>query len=157
MNLNQAFKKRNKLQEEINTLKGMMSGKIIIKEVKEPENTRLLNGMTCAEWFALTNAKIAELAQLVVAIDKANAKIKPLLSELNILKSQKSFLERLNGYIVDSPRKYYYAENDKTVYLELTLEQEKVLRQMDVLTAQIDALEEKIGQLNGSTQVIVAQ
>ena len=65
-------------------------------------------------------------------------------------------MERLNGYIVDSPRKYYYAENDKTVYLELTIEQEKVLRQMDDLTTKIDELEEKIGQLNASTQVNVA-
>lgn len=156
MNLNQAFKKRNKLQEEINALKGMRSGKIVIKEVNEPENTRLLNGMTCEQWFTLTNAKIAELVKLAVAIDKANEKIKPLLSQLNILKSQKAFLERLNGYIVDSPRKYYYAENDKTVYLELTIEQEKVLCQMYDLTTKIDELEEKIGQLNASTQVNVA-
>lgn len=156
MNLNQAFKKRNKLQEEINTLKGMMSSKIVIKEAKEPENTRLLNGLTCEKWFALTNEKIAELIKLAIAIDKANEKVKPLLSQLNILKSQKAFLERLNGYIVDSPRKYYYAENDKTVYLELTIKQEEVLRQIDVLTAQIDELEEKVGQLNASTQVNVA-
>jgi len=61
MNLNQAFKKRNKLQEEINTLKGMMSSKIVIKEAKEPENTRLLNGLTCEKWFTLTNDKIAEM------------------------------------------------------------------------------------------------
>lgn len=156
MNLNQAFKKRNKLQEEINALKGMRSGKIVIKEVNEPENTRLLNGMTCEQWFTLTNAKIAELVKLAVAIDKANEKIKPLLSQSNILKSQKAFLTGLNDYIVDSPRKYYYAENDKTVYLELTIKQEEVLRQIDVLTAQIDELEEKVGQLNASTQVIVA-
>ena len=156
MNLNQAFKKRNKLQEEINTLKGMMSSKIVIKEVKEPENTRLLNGLTCEEWFALTNEKIAELVKLATAIDKANERVKPLLSQLNILKSQKAFLGRLNEYIVDSPRKYYYAENDKTIYLELTIEQEKVLRQMEDLTVKIDQLEEKIGQLNASTQVIVA-
>lgn len=156
MNLNQAFKKRNKLQEEINALKGMRSGKIVIKEVNEPENTRLLNGMTCEQWFTLTNAKIAELVKLAVAIDKANEKIKPLLSQLNILKSQKAFLTGLNDYIVDSPRKYYYAENDKTVYLELTIKQEEVLRQIDVLTAQIDELEEKVGQLNASTQVNVA-
>lgn len=156
MNLNQAFKKRNKLQEEINALKGMRSGKIVIKEVNEPENTRLLNGMTCEQWFTLTNAKIAELVKLAVAIDKANEKIKPLLSQLNILKSQKAFLTGLNDYIVDSPRKYYYAENDKTVYLDLTIKQEEVLRQIDVLTAQIDELEEKVGQLNASTQVIVA-
>ncbi len=156
MNLNQAFKKRNKLQEEINALKGMMSGKIIIKEAGEPENTRLLNGLTCEQWFSLTNEKIAELLKLAVAIDKANEKIKPLLSELNILKSQKAFLERLNGYIVESPRKYYYSENDKTVYLQLTIEQEKVLRRIEEISAKIDGLEEKISQLNASTQVIAA-
>ena len=156
MNLNQAFKKRNKLQEEINALKGMRSNKIVIKEVNEPENTRLLNGMTCEQWFALTNEKIAELVKLTVAIDKANEKIKPLLSQLNILKSQKAFLTSLNDCIVDSPRKYYYAENDKTIYLELAIKQEEVLRQIDALTTKIDELEEKIGQLNASTQVIVA-
>ena len=156
MNLNQAFKKRNKLQEEINALKGMRSSKIVIKEVNEPENTRLLNGMTCEQWFTLANAKMAELVKLAVAIDRANEKIKPLLSQLNILKSQKAFLTGLNDYIVASPRKYYYAENDKTVYLELTIKQEEVLRQIDALTAQIDELEEKVGQLNASTQVIVA-
>lgn len=156
MNLNQAFKKRNKLQEEITALKGMMSGKIIIKEADEPENTRLLNGLTCEQWFSLTNEKISELLKLAVAIDKANEKIKPLLSELNILKSQKAFLERLNGYIVESPRKYYYSENDKTVYLQLTIEQEKVLRRIEEISAKIDGLEEKISQLNASTQVIAA-
>lgn len=155
MNLNQAFKKRNKLQEEINSLKSMASSKVIIKEAKEPENTRLLNGLTCEQWYTLTNDKIAELVKLAIAIDKANAKIKPLLSKLNILKSQKAFLVRLNEYIVESPRKYYYAETDKSVYLELTIKQEKVLRQIDDLTTQIDELEEKIGQLNASTQVIV--
>lgn len=156
MNLNQAFKKRNKLQEEINALKGMRSSKIVVKEADEPENTRLLNGMTCEQWFDLTNEKIAELVKLATAIDKANAKVRPLLSQLNILKSQKAFLTSFNDCIVDSPRKYYYAENDKTIRLELTIKQDKVLSQIDDLTAKIDELEEKIGQLNASTQVIVA-
>ena len=66
-----------------------------------------------AQWFDLTNEKIAELVKLATAIDKANAKVRPLLSQLNILKSQKAFLTSFNDCIVDSPRKYYYAENDK--------------------------------------------
>lgn len=155
MNLNQAFKKRNKLQEEINSLKSMRSERIVVKEVGEPENTRRLNGLTCSQWLKLTNDKIAELVKLAVAIDKANERIKPLLTQLNIYKSQQAFLSGLNDIIVDSPRKHYYAETDKSIYFELTIKQENLLEQIDLLDKEIEQLEEKIGQLNVSTQVIV--
>ncbi len=154
MNLNKAFKKRNKLQEEINELRAMMSSKIIVREKGEEENRLLLNGFTAEEWLAFVNGKYEELSKLLIAIDKANAEIKPLLSEINIYKAQKSFLTGLNDYIAKSPRKYYYSETNKTVYYELNLKQEEILALIAKLSEKIENLEEKIQKLNFETQVL---
>ena len=154
MNLNKAFKKRNKLQEEINELRAMMSSKIIVREKGEEENRLLLNGFTAEEWLAFVNGKYEELSKLLIAIDKANAEIKPLLSEINIYKAQKSFLTGLNDYIAKSLRKYYYSETNKTVYYELNLKQEEILALIAKLSEKIENLEEKIQKLNFETQVL---
>lgn len=157
MNLNKAFKKRNKLQEELGALKDMLSSRIIIKEVNEQENKLLLNGLSCEEWLEAINNKAKELEKLVIAIDKANEPIKPLLSKLSIYKAQRAFLLRVNRYISDTTLKKYYPETDKTVYYEPTIKQEKVLNNIDSLTRKIEDLEEEIQKLNSSTQVIIEE
>ena len=157
MNLNKAFKKRNKLQEELKDLRSMLSSRIIIKEVTENENKLLLNGLSCEEWLEAVSNKAKELEKLVVAIDKANEPIKPLLSKLNIYKAQKSFLLHVNSYISDTSLKKYYPEIDKTVYYEPTIKQEKVLNDISSLTEKIENIEEEIQKLNSSTQVIIEE
>lgn len=157
MNLNKAFKKRNKLQEELGTLRDMLSSRIIIKEVNEQENKLLLNGLSCEEWLEAINNKALELEKLIVAIDKANEPIKPLLSKLSIYKAQRAFLLRVNSYISDTTLKKYYPERDKTFYYEPTIKQEKVLNDIASLTKKIEVLEEEIQKLNSSTQVIIEE
>lgn len=153
MNLNQAFKKRNRLQEELNELKNRISSKIIVTEEGEKENTVLLNGLTCEQWLEAVNAKTAELENLVVAIDKANEKIRPALSRLSIYKAQKAFLNNVNNYIVNAPSKEHYSA-DKTIYYRLNIKQNKVLAQIEELTKKIDNLEEEIQQFNAVTKIL---
>lgn len=98
-----------------------------------------------------------QTVKLLIGIDKANAEIKPLLSELNVYKAQKSFLSGLNDYIAKSLRKYYYSETNKTAYYELNFKQEEILALIAQLSEKIENLEEKIQKLNFETQVLAEQ
>ena len=72
MNLTQAFKRRNKLQNEINNLREMYSNSTLIREENEPEQVDKLNGMTCKQLLDEISFKENNLEALITMIDDIN-------------------------------------------------------------------------------------
>lgn len=154
MNLAQAFKKRNKLQNEINELRSMCSSSALIREEGEEEQTDKLNGMTCKEWFDTIAFKENNLESLIAMIDEANKNIKPTLSKIQLLKNMKKFRENLLHVLrSNAGEKRYYAENDKTVKYVLNLNPKEVYESIKQIEKEIELLEDKVSNYNAITLI----
>lgn len=154
MNLAQAFKKRSKLQNEINELRSMYSSSTLVREEGELESTEKLNGMTCKQWLEEISFKENNLGALVALIDEANKNIKPTLSQIQHLKNTKKFREDLL-YVLrnNAGGKKYYAENDKTVKYVLNLDPKEIYDSIKQIQKEIEILEDKVSDYNATTLI----
>ena len=154
MNLAQAFKKRNKLQNEINELRSMCNSSALIREEGEEEQTDKLNGMTCKEWLDTIAFKENNLESLIAMIDEANKNIKPTLSKIQLLKNMKKFRENLLHVLrSNAGEKRYYAENDKTVKYVLNLNPKEIYESIKQIEKEIELLEDKVSNYNAITLI----
>lgn len=154
MNLTQAFKRRNKLQNEINNLREMYSNSTLIREENEPEQVDKLNGMTCKQLLDEISFKENNLEALITMIDEANKNIKPTLSKIQHLKSMKKFRENLLNLLrSNAGEKRYYAENDKTIKYFLNLNPKEVYKSIKLIEEEIEMLEDKVSNYNATTLI----
>lgn len=154
MNLAQAFKKRSKLQNEINELRSMYSSSTLVREEGELESTEKLNGMTCKQWLEEISFKENNLGALVALIDEANKNIKPTLSQIQHLKNTKKFREDLLHVLRNNAgEKRYYAENDKTVKYVLNLDPKEIYDSIKQIQKEIEILEDKVSDYNATTLI----
>lgn len=154
MNLAQAFKKRNKLQNELNDLRSIYSNESLIREEGESELTEKLNGMTCKEWLDTILFKESNLESLITMIDEANKNIKPTLSKIQLLKNSKNFRERLlKSLRCNAGEKRYF--EDKTIKYVLNLDPKKIYESIQQIDKEIEMLENKVSDYNAKTIINV--
>jgi len=152
MNLVQAFKKRNKLQNEINELRRMYSSSTLVREEGEPEATEKLNGMTCKQWLDEISLRENNLESLIGMIDRANKDIKPTLSKIQHAKNAKKFREELlRDLRSNAGEKRYY--NDKIIKYTLNLDPKEIYESIKQIDKEIEILEEKVSIYNATTLI----
>ena len=152
MNLVQAFKKRNKLQNEINELRRMYSSSTLVREEGEPEATEKLNGMTCKQWLDEISFRENNLESLIEMIDRANKDIKPTLSKIQHAKNAKKFREELLMTLrSNAGEKRYY--NDKIIKYTLNLDPKEIYESIKQIDKEIEILEEKVSIYNATTLI----
>lgn len=152
MNLVQAFKKRNKLQNKINYLRSLITSSALVRKSDENEDTTKLDGMTCKEWLDIISLEEDNLYNLVHAIDEANKNIKPYLSKIQQLKNRKNFREELLEKMRrNAGNEQYYAESDKVIKYVLNLKQKDIIDSINLLNQEIEDLENLVSDLNAKT------
>lgn len=152
MNLVQAFKKRNKLQNEINELRRMYSSSTLVREEGEPEATEKLNGMTCKQWLDEISFRENNLESLIEMIDRANKDIKSTLSKIQHAKNAKKFREELLMTLrSNAGEKRYY--NDKIIKYTLNLDPKEIYESIKQIDKEIEILEEKVSIYNATTLI----
>lgn len=152
MNLTQAFKRRNKLQNELNDLRAMYSNSTLIREENEPEHVDKLNGMTCKEWLNTIAFKENNLESLIAMIDEANKNIKPTLSKIQHLKNAKNFREKLlRDLRYNAGEKRYF--DDKTINYVLNLDPKALYEDIKQIEKEIELLEDKVSNYNATTLI----
>ena len=152
MNLAQAFKKRNKLQNEINELRAMYNCSALTREEGEPEQTDRLNGMTCKEWLDAITLKENNLESLIEMIDEANKNIKPTLSKIQHAKNVKKFREELLRDLRRNAGEKRYME-DKTINFILNLDPKEIYESIKQIDKEIEILEDKVSNYNAITLI----
>lgn len=152
MNLAQAFKRRNKLQNELNDLRAMYNSSSLTREEGEPEQTDRLNGMTCKQWLDTIALKENNLESLIAMIDEANKDIKPTLSKIQHLKNMKKFREELLRDLRRNAGEKRYME-DKTINFVLNLDPKEIYESIKQIDKEIEILEDKVTNYNATTLI----
>lgn len=152
MNLAQAFKRRNKLQNELNDLRAMYNSSALTREEGEPEQTDRLNGMTCKEWLNAIELKENNLESLIAMIDEANKDIKPTLSKIQHYKNMKKFREELLRDLRRNAGEKRYME-DKTINFVLNLDPKEIYESIKQIDKEIEILEDKVANYNATTLI----
>lgn len=152
MNLAQAFKKRNKLQNEINELRAMYSSSSLIREEGESEQIDKLNGMTCKEWLDTIALKENNLESLIAMIDEANKDIKPTLSKIQHAKNVKKFREELLRDLRNNAGAKRYMD-DKVISYTLNLDPKEIYESIKQIEKEIELLEDKVSNYNATTLI----
>jgi len=151
-----AFRLRNKLKERIKRLSDLADRAEASKPEGTDENTALFDGKTFREIIAQVSVLMATLRDFNIAIDKANAKNKAALINVESLKAEIAFYEHINHKVRNAPL-YSYEPNaeggrDK-IKQEALLSQQEIVAHLDSLKKRKDDIEEQLAQSNIETQV----
>jgi formate dehydrogenase assembly factor FdhD len=146
------------MKERIAALINQIENGSITKDHGTEENSAAFDGRTCAETVALIDSLMNLLQTLNVAIEKANAVNRESLIALEMLKAKLAFSERLSEKCRRA-EKFRYEENKQggsdKIACELLIDQKALVKQVDRLKKEKQALEDHLAAVNAATFVDV--
>ena len=160
MNLNEAFRLRNRLKDRIRDLKETINAANFEKNEGEEEFTRRLDGKTLKETIELTDTLMDLLCAFSEAIEKANAVNRTDLVRMEALKQKLAFYtgivqrcRKTNAY----ENELVYDENDSfkrvKVVKVLVLDQPSIVEKCNAIRSERDKLDSKLARQNAKIQV----
>jgi hypothetical protein len=155
LNINSAFRLRNRLKEKVAHLSNMVAGAAYEKEAGTKEQGGALDGMTLAEAIPRATALMDLLCEFNQAIEKANEANRADLVALETIRAKIA----LYGQITQKCRQFtgtksvWRREGDETIIMEPLLDQREMVKELAALKAQKSSMEEKLSRSNYGTKV----
>jgi len=160
MNLNEAFRLRNRLKDRIKDLKERVTNAEYEKTENTEEFTRRLDGKTLKETIEITDTLMDLLCAFSEAIENANIVNRLDLVRLEALKQKLAFYSgivqkcrKTKGFDYEYPDGTYSSDSMVKVKKVLVLEQQSIIEKYNALRSETDKLEAKIAKQNMKIQV----
>ena len=160
MNLNSAFRLRNRLKEKIKELNRMVENADYEKNVGVEEAKWKLDGSTLQDLIEKTSKLMHLLGDFNEAIEKANEPNRIALIRLETLKSELAFYEGIvikcracKGFDYEYPDGKYSSDDMIKVIKEIVLDQSAIVKTRDNLRREKDRLEEGLARKNAEAKV----
>ena len=162
MNINEAFRLRNRLKDRIRELRERVANAEYEKTVDTEEHTRPLDGKTLKETIEITTSLMDLLCSFNEAIEEANAVNRIDLVRMEGLKQKLAFYSCIakkcregKGYEYEYPNGGRYDINTTMIKVEkvLVIDQQTNVEKYNKIRSEIDKLESKITKQNVKIQV----
>jgi len=160
MNLNEAFRLRNRLKDRIRDLKERVANAVYEKSEGMEEFTRPLDGKTLKETIEVTEALMDLLCAFNESIENANAENRIDLVRMEALKQKIAFYSGIiqksrkgKGYEYEYPEGHYSSDSMVKVVKVLVLDQASIVLKYNDLCTERDSLEAHLAKQNAKIQV----
>ena len=160
MNLNEAFRLRNRLKDRIRDLKDRVAKAEHEKNEGTDEFTRPLDGKTLKETIELTDSLMDLLCAFNEAIENANTVNRIDLVRMEALKQKIAFYSGIihksrqgKGYEYEYSKGHYSGDSMIKIVKVLVLDQASMVEKYNALNTERDALETHLAKQNAKIQV----